>query len=57
MRYPPLLTDLYEMTMLAGYLEEGMAEKPAVFDLFFRRAPYEGGYGIFAGLKPALDYL
>jgi nicotinate phosphoribosyltransferase len=57
MRYPPLLTDLYELTMLAGYLEEGMAEKPAVFDLFFRKAPYEGGYGIFAGLEPALDYL
>jgi nicotinate phosphoribosyltransferase len=57
MRYPPLLTDLYELTMLAGYLEEGMTEKPAVFDLFFRKTPYEGGYAIFAGLKPALDYL
>lgn len=57
MRYPPLLTDLYELTMLAGYLEKGMAEKPAVFDLFFRKPPYEGGYAIFAGLEPALDYL
>ena len=57
MRYPPLLTDLYELTMLAGYLEEGMSEKPAVFDLFFRKPPYEGGYTIFAGLEPALDYL
>lgn len=57
MRYPPLLTDLYELTMLAGYLEEGMAEKQAVFDLFFRTNPFEGGYAIFAGLEPALDYL
>lgn len=57
MRYSPLLTDLYELTMLAGYLEEGMAEKPAVFDLFFRKNPFEGGYAIFAGLEPALAYL
>lgn len=57
MRYPPLLTDLYELTMLAGYLEEGMAGKHAVFDLFFRTNPFDGGYAIFAGLEPALDYL
>jgi nicotinate phosphoribosyltransferase len=56
-RYPPLLTDLYELTMLAGYLEEGMSEKQAVFDLFFRTNPFEGGYAIFAGLEPALTYL
>ncbi|MBE0504191.1 MAG: nicotinate phosphoribosyltransferase [Desulfuromonadales bacterium] len=57
MRYSPLLTDLYELTMLAGYLEEGMADKPAVFDLFFRKNPFEGGYAVFAGLDPALAYL
>lgn len=57
MRYSPLLTDLYELTMLAGYLEEGMAEKRAVFDLFFRTNPFEGGYAVFAGLEPALEYL
>jgi nicotinate phosphoribosyltransferase len=52
-----LLTDLYQLTMLAGYLEEGMAEAPAVFDLFFRRNPFNGGYAVFAGMEPALDYL
>lgn len=57
MNYSPLLTDLYELTMLAGYVEEGMAEKPAVFDLYFRNNPFEGGYGVFAGLEPALDFL
>lgn len=57
MRYSPLLTDLYELTMLAGYLEEGMVETPAVFDLFFRTLPFHGGYAIFAGLEPALRYL
>ncbi len=57
MRYSPLLTDLYELTMLAGYLEEDMADKHAVFDLFFRTNPFEGGYAVFAGLEPALEYL
>lgn len=57
MLYSPLLTDLYELTMLAGYLEEGFAEKSAVFDLYFRTNPFEGGYAVFAGLEPALDFL
>ncbi|HJV65718.1 MAG TPA: nicotinate phosphoribosyltransferase [Geomonas sp.] len=57
MRYSPLLTDLYELTMLAGYLEDGMHESPAVFDLFFRNNPFNGGYAIFAGLETALSYL
>lgn len=52
-----LLTDLYELTMLAGYLREGMHEQPAAFDLYYREAPYRGGFAIFAGLQPALDYL
>jgi nicotinate phosphoribosyltransferase len=55
--YSPLLTDLYELTMMAGYFEKGMHEKQAVFDLFFRRSPYEGSYAVFAGLEPALTYL
>lgn len=53
----PLLTDLYELTMLAGYHAEGMLEEPAVFDLFFRDNPFQGGYAVFAGLGPVLDYL
>ncbi len=57
MRYSPILTDLYELTMLAGYLEEGMAEKSAVFDLYFRTNPFEGGYAVFAGLETALERL
>lgn len=52
-----LLTDLYELTMLAGYLRAGMHEQPAAFDLYYREAPYQGGYAVFAGLQPALDYL
>jgi len=57
MSYSALTTDLYELTMLAGYLEEGMHETSSVFDLFFRHNPFNGGYAVFAGLEPALAYL
>jgi len=57
MSYSALLTDLYELTMLAGYLEQDMHEKPATFDLFFRTNPFKGSYAVFAGLEPALRYL
>jgi nicotinate phosphoribosyltransferase len=57
MSYSALMTDLYEVTMLAGYFDEGMHEKPAVFDLYFRTPPFKGNYAVFAGLEPALEYL
>ncbi len=53
----PLLTDFYELTMLAGYFEEGMVDNPAAFDMFFRHNPFEGGYAVFAGLQPMLENL
>ncbi|ABA88321.1 nicotinate phosphoribosyltransferase [Syntrophotalea carbinolica DSM 2380] len=56
-RYSALLTDLYELTMLAGYFEKGMHRQTAVFDMFFRHNPYHAGYAIFAGLQPLLEYL
>lgn len=56
-RYSPLLTDLYELTMLAGYFEKDMHRKEAVFDLFFRTNPFHGAYAVFAGLQTALDHL
>ncbi|MDT8440641.1 MAG: nicotinate phosphoribosyltransferase [Desulfuromonadales bacterium] len=52
-----LMTDLYQLTMLAGYVREGMHTRPAAFDLFFRTLPFRGAYAVFAGLDPALDYL
>ena len=33
------MTDFYELTMSAGYLDEGYVDKIAVFDMFFRRVP------------------
>lgn len=56
-RYSALMTDFYELTMLAGYFEKGMHEDEAVFDLFFRTNPFKGSYAVFAGLETALRYL
>jgi nicotinate phosphoribosyltransferase len=49
-----LLTDLYELTMAAGYLEQGKSSDTAVFDLYFRHNPFKGGYAIAAGLEDAV---
>ncbi len=51
------LTDLYELTMGAGYLATGLAEREAVFSLSFRGLPFGGGYAIAAGLDDALEIL
>jgi nicotinate phosphoribosyltransferase len=52
-----LLTDLYELTMALGYWREGRAEQEAAFQLYFRTAPFRGGYTVACGLEPALAYL
>jgi nicotinate phosphoribosyltransferase len=52
-----LLTDLYQLTMAYGYWKSGRAERPAVFELFFRRAPFKSGFTLAAGLEPAVDFI
>jgi nicotinate phosphoribosyltransferase len=52
-----LLTDLYQFTMAAGYWKTGLADREAVFHLFFRQNPFGGGYAISCGLAAAVDYL
>jgi nicotinate phosphoribosyltransferase len=49
-----LLTDFYELTMAAGYLAQGKVSDTATFDLYYRRNPFKGGYGIAAGLENAV---
>ena len=49
-----LLTDLYELTMAAAYLEQGKSADTATFDLYFRRNPFNGGYAVAAGLEDAI---
>ena len=51
-----LLTDLYELTMLQSYFDEGMNDT-AVFDLFMRRLPADRNYLVACGLEHVLHYL
>ncbi|MDG5473905.1 nicotinate phosphoribosyltransferase [Jeotgalibacillus sp. ET6] len=52
-----LHTDLYQINMAETYWEDGMHERKAVFELFFRTLPFGNGYAIFAGLERCLKYL
>ena len=49
------IMDFYELTMSAGYLEEGYEDKISVFDMFFRRIPDGGGFAIMAGLAQFIE--
>ena len=51
-----LLTDLYQLTMVQAYLEQGMQEE-AVFEFFVRRLPAHRNFLIAAGLEQVLDFL
>ena len=51
-----LLTDLYQLTMLQGYFEQGMDEE-ASFEFFVRDLPENRGFLLAAGLEQALQYL
>ncbi len=52
-----LLTDLYQFTMAACYVGEGLENQPAAFELFVRRLPSDYGYLIAMGLAQAVEYL
>ncbi|MBD0343895.1 MAG: nicotinate phosphoribosyltransferase [Coleofasciculus sp. Co-bin14] len=52
-----LLTDLYQLTMVACYTAEGLSTQPASFELFVRQLPEGIGYLIAMGLAQVLDYL
>ena len=49
-----MLTDFYEITMAYAYWKAGMHEEEAVFDLFFRKNPFQGEFAIYAGLGEKL---
>jgi nicotinate phosphoribosyltransferase len=51
-----LLTDLYQLNMLAAYLDHGLTDT-AVFELFVRKLPTCRGFLMAAGLEQALGYL
>ena len=52
----PLLTDLYQLNMMAAYLDNGLTDT-AVFELFFRKLPPRRGFLMAAGLAQALQFL
>ena len=53
MKTKGLLTDFYELTMMQGYYLQKY-NPPAVFEMFYRRQPFHGGYAVFAGLSSLL---
>lgn len=52
-----LLTDLYELTMAAGYFEAGKSEERATFEFTVRKLPAHRNFVIAAGLPQVVDYL
>jgi nicotinate phosphoribosyltransferase len=52
----PLLTDLYQLTMLQGYVDQGMHED-AVFEFYVRNLPEKRGFLMAAGLETLLAFL
>jgi len=52
-----LLTDLYQVTMAYAYWKSGIADREAVFHLFYRKKPFQGGYAISCGLELVIDFI
>ena len=52
-----LLTDFYQLTMMAGQWKEGRADTRVSFDYFYRNLPPHTGFAVTAGLDLLLDYL
>ncbi len=52
-----LLTDLYQLTMAYGYWKTKTAEKESVFNLYFRKNPFNGGFTIACGLAHVIGYI
>ena len=50
----PLLTDLYQVTMAYSYWSLERHDEHAVFELFFRKAPFGGEYAVLAGVEELL---
>ena len=52
-----LHTDLYQINMMQVYFNEGIHNKRAVFEVYFRKNPFNNGYAVFAGLERIVAYL
>ncbi len=52
-----MLVDFYELTMGNGYFKNGLKDKIAYFDMFFRKIPDDGGFAIMAGVEQLIEYI
>ncbi|MDR2519982.1 MAG: nicotinate phosphoribosyltransferase [Eubacteriaceae bacterium] len=52
-----LATDFYQLSVANVYYASGMANDVAVFDMFIRKNPFDGGYTVFAGLEHIISYI
>ncbi|MBO2543392.1 nicotinate phosphoribosyltransferase [Salegentibacter sp. BDJ18] len=50
-------TDQYQLAMSQVYFKKGQKDHTAIFDYYFRKLPYNGGYAIFAGLQDLLKII
>jgi nicotinate phosphoribosyltransferase len=55
--YTATYTDKYQLTMSQVYFLKGQKNTRSIFDYFFRKLPFNGGYAIFAGLDDLLKAL
>ena len=52
-----LHTDLYQINMMQVYFDQGIHNKKAVFEVYFRQQPFNNSYAVFAGLERIVNYL
>lgn len=52
-----LITDLYQLTMANALFKKGMHERKVVFDRFYRKNPFDGGYTVVAGIQHLVDFV
>lgn len=52
-----LHTDLYQINMAETYWRDGIHNKRAVFEVFFRKLPFGNGYAVFAGLEKVIQFV
>ncbi|MDO4903405.1 MAG: nicotinate phosphoribosyltransferase [Limosilactobacillus sp.] len=52
-----LHTDAYELSMMQTFWKQGLGNRKAVFETFFRKMPFENGYAVYVGLSHIIDYI
>lgn len=52
-----LHTDKYQINMTQVYWQDRMHNRKAVFEVYFRKLPFQNGYAVFAGLERVIRYL